>query len=458
MHRSDRNQRACGVRRLVAAFPAFYAAAVWLLCLGATTARLAADDWPNWRGPNRDAICRETGLLQAWPPEGPKLLWKATGLGVGYSGPAVVGTTLYTLGNLDGQEHVLALDTTTGKRLWAEPFGPVEYVGYSPGTRATPTLDGDRLYALGASGRLVAMDRHSGEIRWRTSFLDDFDAQVIATEYVESLRGRLVESKEADAPGGVKWGFSESVLIDGDKLLCTPGGTEATLAALDKRTGQVVWASKIDARVGYASIVKATLAGVAQYVQFTADGVVGVDARDGKLLWRYDAPAYPKFGGINVSTPIASGDTVFAATGYNVGGGLARIEKTREGFAAREVYFTKDMKNHHGGLILLDGYLYGANDPGILTCLEYATGKVMWRSRKPGKCSLLYADGMLYCRDETGPLTLVKATPDGFELHGQFDQPDRSRQKAWPHLVIAHGQMYVRDQDVLLCYDVRSEG
>jgi len=316
---------------------------VCLLCVGPTTARLVADDWPNWRGPNRDAICRETGLLQAWPPEGPKLLWKATGLGVGYSGPAIVGTTLYTLGNLDGQEHVLALDTTTGKRLWAKPFGPVEYVGYSPGTRATPTLDGDRLYALGASGRLVSMDRHSGEIRWRTSFLDDFDA-----------------------------------------------------------------------------------------------------------------PAYPKYGGINISTPIASGDTVFAATGYNVGGGLARIEKTPEGFTAREVYFTKDMKNHHGGLILLDGYLYGANDPGILTCLEYATGKVTWRSRKPGKCSLLYADGMLYCRSETGPLTLVKASPDRFEFHGQFDQPDRSNQKAWPHLVIAHGQMYVRDQDVLLCYDVRA--
>jgi len=456
MHRPNRSQRSSGARRLAAAGRACSATLVWLLCLGATTARLAADDWPNWRGPNRDAICRETGLLQQWPPEGPKLLWKATGLGVGYSGPAIVGTTLYTMGNLDGQEHVLAFDTTSGKRLWAKPFGPVEYVGYSPGTRATPTIDGDRLYALGASGRLVAMNRHSGEIRWRKSFLDDFDAQVIAAEFAESLRGRLVQSKEPDAPGGVRWGFSESVLIDGDRLLCTPGGPDATLAALDKLTGRVVWTSKIDARASYASMIVATLAGVRQYVQFTADAVVGVDARDGKLLWRYDAPTHRKYGGINISTPIASGDTVFAATGYNIGGGLARIEKTSQGLAAREVYFTKDMKNHHGGLILLDGYLYGTNDPGILTCLEHATGKVMWRSRKPGKCSLLYADGMLYCRDEKGPLTLVKATPDHFELHGQFDQPDRSKQKAWPHLVIAHGQLYVRDQDVLLCYDVRA--
>jgi outer membrane protein assembly factor BamB len=413
-----------------------------------------ADDWPNFRGPNRDAICRETGLLRQWPPEGPKLVWKATGLGVGYSGPAVVGNTLYTMGNVDEEEHVFALDTATGKQRWARPFGPVEYVGYSPGTRATPTIDGDRLYALGASGELVAMERQTGKIRWATNFISDFGAQVIPTEYRESLRPKLLP--EDDPRGGLRWGFSESVLIDGEKLICTPGGPDATMAALDKHTGRVLWKSKFDARAGYASMIKATLAGVEQYVQFTGDGVVGVDARDGKLLWRYDAPAYPKYGGINISTPVASGDTVFAASGYTVGGGLARIEKTPEGLLAREVYFTKDMKNHHGGLILSDGFLYGANDPGILTCLEYATGKVIWRSREPGKCSLLYADGMLYCRDENGPITLVEATPDGYHQHGRFDQPDRSKQKAWPHLVIAHGRMYVRDQDVLLCYDVRA--
>ena len=425
------------------------------LALAATTARLVADDWPNWRGANRDAICRETGLLEAWPPEGPRLLWKASGMGEGYSGPAIVGTTLYTMGNLDGQEHVLALDTTTGKRLWAQPFGPVEYVGYSPGTRATPTVDGDVLYAMGASGKLVCMDRHTGEIWWGISLISDLGAQVIGVDYSESIRGRLLS--EDDPRGGLRWGFSESVLIDGKKLLCTPGGPEGTLVALDKNTGRTLWASKIDARASYPSMIKATIGGVAQYVQFTADGVVGVDARNGTFLWRYDAPAHTKYGGINISTPVCSGDWVFAASGYGVGGGLARIEKTAEGFTAREVYFTKDMKNHHGGLILLDGFLYGANDPGILTCLEYTTGKVMWQSRKPGKCSILYADGMLYCRDENGPLSLVRATPDRFELKGHFEQPDQSGQKTWPHLVIAHGRMYVRDQDVLLCYDVRAD-
>jgi outer membrane protein assembly factor BamB len=407
---------------------------VWLLSVWATTARLSAEDWPNWRGPKRDAICRETGLLQQWPAEGPKLLWRATGLGEGYSGPAIVGTTLYTMGNLDGKEYVLALETATGKRLWAQPFGPVEYDGYAPGPRATPTLDGDRLYALGASGKLVCMGRDTGKVKWSKSFVADFGGKVL------------------------KWGFSESVLIDGDLLLCTPGGPQATLAALDKHTGRTVWTSKIDARACYASMIKANIGGIEQYVQFTADGVVGVDARKGKFLWRYDAPAYTKYGGINISTPVSSGDSVFAASNYGIGGGLARIEKTPGGLVAREAYFTKEMKNHHGGLILLDGYLYGSNDPGILTCLEYETGKVTWRSRKPGKCSILYADGMLYCRDETGPLSLVKATPNGFDLRGHFGQPHRSEQKAWPHLVIAYGRLYVRDQDVLLCYGVRASG
>ena len=358
------------------------------------------------------------------------------------------------MGNLDNREHVLALDTTTGKRLWARPFGPVEYVGFCPGPRATPTVDGDRLYALGASSKLVCMDRQTGKIKWHKNFISDFNAQVIGKCYGE-LGDRLLP--EGSPKGGVRWGFSESVLIDGNKLLCTPGGPEATLAALDKHTGQTVWTSKIDTRASYASMIKATLGGVAQYVQFTADGVVGVDARDGKFLWRYDAPAHPKYGGINISTPVSTGNTVFAASGYGVGGGLARIEKTGEGFTAREVYFTKDMKNHHGGMILLKGYLYGANDPGILTCLEYETGKVTWQDRKPGKCSILYADGMLYCRNENGTLSLVSATSDRFELKGRFEQPDRSEQKAWPHLVIAHGRMYVRDQDVLLCYDVRAD-
>ena len=399
----------------------------WMLTMAAAT----ADDWPQWRGPNRDAKSCETGLLKQWPVEGPKLLWKAVGLGEGYSGPAIVGNVLYTMGSIDGKEYVLAIETDVGEPVWRTAIGPVEYNDYSPGTRCTPTFDGDRLYALGASGNLACLRVDGGSIVWAKNF-----------------------PKEFDAPG-LKWGYSESVLIDGERLICTPGGPGSTLAALDKRTGRTVWKSPVGDRACYASVVRTTIGGVPQYVQFTGDAVVGVRASDGKPLWRCEAPAHTKYGGINVATPISFEDTVFAAANYGVGGGQARIVKTSQGFTAEEVYFTKNMKNHHGGLILLDGAPYGCDDPGLLTCLDYKTGKLLWRSRKPGKCSLLYADGNLYCRDEKGSISLVEATPEEFRLHGQFQQPHRSDQRAWPHPVIAHGRLYLRDQDTLLCYDVR---
>ena len=410
-----------------------------------------ADDWPAWRGPNRDAICRETGLLQKWPAGGPKLLWKKTGVGEGYSGPAIVGNVLYTMGNLGGEEVVLALDVDqAGKEVWATRLGAVQYKGNFPGTRCTPTIDGpstsslrsehsgsktgqaERLYVVGASGRLACLAVKTGKVIWRRSFVTDF--------------------------GGVvpRWAYAESVLIDGDLLLCTPGGPKGSIAALDKATGKTVWASKFGDKASYSSIVKASVGGVKQYVAFTFEGVVGVAADSGKLLWRYRKPGHTaEWGNVNVMTPIWSDETVFASSNYKVGGGLARIVKTGDVFKAEQVYFTKKMENHHGGVILLDGALYGASNPRILRCLDHKTGKVLWESREPGKCSLIYADGLLYCRNETGPICLVKATSRSYQLMGKFDQPDRSKQKAWPHPVIAHGRLYIRDQDILLCYDVR---
>ena len=407
---------------------------VAIVFVAAGSERVTAEDWPCWRGERRDGICREEGLLQRWPDGGPTLLWKSTGLGVGFSGPAVVDGTLYIMGNVDGKECVMAIDTADGKRLWTVPIGPVEYDGYQPGMRGTPTVDGDRLYALGASGELACLNRHNGDRVWRCSFVADFGGQVL------------------------KWGYSESVLIDGKKLVCTPGGPDATFVAMDKMNGRVIWRCAAPVRANYASMVATEFDGVRQYVQFTGDALVGVGAGDGRLLWRYDAPAYTKYGGINISTPICSGRFALAASGYGIGGGLVRIARDGDRFAADEVYFTKDMKNHHGGMILKEGKLYGCNDPSILTCMEFETGRVLWKTRDAGKCSILSADGMLYCRDENGPITLVKASADRFEQTGRFDPPDRSDQKAWPQLVVAAGRMYVRDQDVLLCYDVRAVG
>ncbi len=391
----------------------------------------AADDWPAWRGPRRDGICREQGLLKQWPPSGPPPAWKATGLGEGYSGPAVVGKLLFTMGNADGKEWVFAFDwTQQGKRAWATSLGPIRHEGSGyPGPRSTPTIDGGRLYALGAAGDLVCLDASTGRLLWRRDMVRDFG-------------GRIPQ-----------WAYAESVLVDGPWVLCTPGGPRATIAALDKVRGQPVWTSSIGDGAAYSSILPVSIGKVKQYVQFTQQGVVGVNAKDGALLWRYDAPANRT---ANCTTPVWFGQTIFAASAYNTGGGLVWVKKVGRGFQADELYFTRQMKNHHGGLVLVDGYLYGA-DEGSLTCLEYKTGQVKWADRGPGKCSILYADGMLYCRNESGPMTLVEASPNACRIKGRFQQPDRSDKNAWPHPVIANGMLYLRDQDVLLCYDVRAE-
>ncbi len=403
-----------------------------LLALAVAPTALQAEDWPAWRGPKRDGICRETGLLKEWPPEGPPLAWKTTGLGVGYSGPSIVGDLLFTMGNRDGKEWVLALDwTQQGKEVWASPVGPIRHDGGGyPGPRATPTFDNGRLYTLGVNGDLLCLEAETGKEIWRKNLVDDFGGSI------------------------PQWGYSESVLVDEDWVLCTPGGEKATIAALEKLTGETVWMAPVGDPAAYSSIMKVSIGRVLQYVTLTAKGVISVRRDDGKFLWRYDAPASDV---ANVATPVWFGQTIFAASAYGTGGGLVWAKKVGEEFQPQEIYFTKDMKNHHGGMILLDDHLYGANDPRFLTCLEYRSGEVAWQDRTPGKCSILYADGMLYCRDERGPLTLVEATPEGFKSRGQFDQPDRSEQRSWPHPVIANGLLFLRDQDVLLCYDVRAE-
>jgi outer membrane protein assembly factor BamB len=396
-----------------------------------STVGLRADDWPAFRGANRDGICHEKGLLKEWPKDGPKLLWKVTGMGIGNSTPSVVGNVLYMMGEKDDKEWVIALDVSReGKQIWASPIGPIRHDGKGfPGPRSTPTVDGNRLYTLGIAGDIVCMDTTKrGRILWRHDVVKDFGGRT------------------------PNWGYAESVLVDGPWVICTPGGPKATIAAINKSNGRLVWASPVGDPAGYASVIKVTVGNSKQYVNLTMKGVIGVAAKNGKFLWRYDAPASRV---ANCSTCLTSGDTVFGASAYGVGGGLVRIEPSGGGFTANQVYFTKKMQNHHGGMVLVDGFLYGSSNPGVLTCLDYKTGDIKWTDRSSGKCSLLWADGMLYCRNENGPISLVEATPKGFSLKGRFDQPDRSDRNSWPYLVVANGVMYVRDQDVLLAYDVR---
>jgi outer membrane protein assembly factor BamB len=387
-------------------------------------------DWPQWQGVDRTAVSQEKGLLKHWPKGGPRLLWKARDLGGGYSTPSVAAGRVFGMSYRNRDEIVWALDEGTGKELWSRRIAAAEKVSYGEGSRCTPTVDDSRLYALGVGGDLVCLDVATGKPVWHKHLVKDFGG------------GR---------PG---WGYCESPLVDGDVLVATPGGRTATLVALNKHTGSTLWSAPIpgDNAAQYASGIKTEVAGLKQYVQFLKGGVVGVAAEDGRLLWRYDRPAN---GTANCSTPVAHNNSVFAASDYGKGGGLVHLARTDSQVKAEEAYFTKHMKNQHGGMVLVDGYLYGANDPHFLTCLEFATGKLMWENERPGKGSIAYADGLLFYRNENGTMVLAEASPRGYVVRGRFHQPDRSGKNAWPHPVVANGRLYLRDQDVLLCYDVK---
>lgn len=409
--------------------------ALILACTGAEPAKLGSPgifDWPQWRGPKRNDVNKETGLMQEWPKGGPKEVWQVKGMGEGFSTPSVAAGRVYLMGNAEGKERVLALNESDGELVWSTPIGAATEAGGFKGPRSTPTVDGDRVYVLGVRGQLACLAAADGKQIWSENIAKDFDGHV----------------------GG--WGYCESVLIDGDKLICTPGGKNA-LVALNKNNGNLIWKAHVPGNdhADYSSAIIAEIAGVKQYIQFMGGGVVSVAAEDGKFLWRYDQPHN---GTANCSTPLYQDDLVFAASGYGNGGGLAKITGNGGGFKAEQVYFTKEMKNHHGGMVLVDGYLYGSDDPGLLTCIEFKTGKVMWQDRGPGKGSVAYADGRLYCRNEgSGRVFLVEANPHKYVEHGRLDQPNRSRQNAWPHPVIANGRLYLRDQDLLICYDIKAK-
>ncbi len=399
---------------------------------------LLAADWPQWRGPNRDDVSKETGLLRTWPKDGPKLLWTFTDSGIGFSGPAIVGDRLYTMGGDGKTTSVFCLDLTTQEKAWSTEVGPFFPHGNGDGPRGTPTVDGDLVFALSGHGDLVCVEKDTGTKRWHVNLKKDFSGQM--------------------ASG---WGYSESVLVDGDKVVCTPGGGKGTLAALNKDTGEVIWRSKeLKDPAVYSSIIAADVDGVRQYIQLTGGGMAGVAADDGRLLWHSDQNAH----GITVATPIYHDHCVYASTSYGVGCGLVKLTKAGDKFKAEKVYgpdARKVMHNHHGGVVRVGEYVYGYSDRGGWTCQEFKTGKVMWQSNKLGKGSVTYADGRLYCYTEgDGTAGLVEASPTGWKEDGRFKVPRRSKMKhhglVWTHPVVANGRLYLRDQDLIFCYDVKA--
>ncbi len=410
------------------------------VALAAEETSVSGRDWPQWRGPQRNGRSAETGLLKQWPKEGPPLLWKIEGLGKGYSSVSIAGGRIFTMGDRRQGQWVIALDLTSHQELWSVKVGSIWRDG---GPRCTPTVDGDRVYALGARGDLVCLDAASGREVWRKNFAKDFGGFMMSG-----------------------WGYSESPLVDGDKLVCTPGGPKASMVALNKKTGEVIWTCVIPTigmkgkdGAGYSSIVATEVGGIRQYVQTTGRGTVGVAASDGRFLWGYNRIAN---GTANIPTPIVDGDLVFCTTSYKTGSALLKlVPKPDKGIEVQEVYFIepKDFENHHGGLVLVDGCIYGGHgqNNGFPACVDFKTGKLIWKSRGPGEGSaaVIFADGHLYFRYENGVMALIEATPKALNVKGTFQLPTRDG-PSWPHPVILDGKLYLRHHDTLLCYSVKA--
>ena len=412
--------------------------------VGFTSAAATAADWPTFRGTGRTAVAPDTNLLEAWPQSGPPLVWETAGAGRGYASPAIAGDRIFTLGDglstaEDKDEYLTCFDRRTGKQLWKTKTGQPWTDGQATwqSSRSTPTIDGDTVYVLSPFGVLVACDVANGRERFRIDLKQEFGG------------------KKADS-----WGYSESVTIDGDVLVCTPGGEQSTMVALDKKTGRKIWscASPGDRGAGHASIVIANVGGRKVYVQTTGSGPLGVDAKTGTLLWTYPIDKTTAV----IPTPIVRGDLVFFSAGYKRGGALLKQVPAADGTVkAEEIYgLNTDLANKHGGIVLVGDHLYGdSDDKGIPFCAELMTGKVIWKERGSGKGSaaVTAADGRIYVRYSDGTLALLEATPAGYKEFSAFKIPGSDDRPSWAHVVILDGLLYLREGDRILCYDIRTK-
>ncbi len=400
---------------------------------------ISANDWPRWRGENNDNLSSEKGLLSSWPEGGPPKVWQIQGLGRGYASVYVANGRIFTMGRKENQEYLIALDEKTGQELWRAHMSPGSKEN---GPNGTPTVDGDRVYAISFEGELVCCDVTSGEVRWRKNFPRDFGGKMMSM-----------------------WGYSESPLVDGDRLVCTPGGPRAMLVALDKNNGRTIWRGAIPSGssrgkdgAGYSSIVISQAGGTKQYVQLVGRGLISLSAANGKFLWGYNKIANTT---ANIPTPIVSGDYVFASTGYGDGGSaLIEVKGSRRRLTPREVYYkdARTLQNHHGGMVLVGEHLYfgHGHNKGFPCCVELRTGRPVWGPvRGPGSDSaaITYADGHLYFRYQNGVVALIEATPDGYHLKGQFSEDFGSGQR-WAQPVIANKKLYLRANDELACFDL----
>lgn len=401
---------------------------------GASTLFAADGEWPRWRGVNHDGISTEKGLLKQWPKEGPPLVWTSSEVGGGFSSVAVAGGKIFTMGQRGNSTFVVALDLN-GKKLWSTNIGKSGDPGGYPGPRCTPTVDGQHLFVVGQFGDVVCLQSANGGEVWRKNLKDDFGGKMMSG-----------------------WGNSESPLVDGDKLIVTPGGKKGTVLALNKLTGETLWQTDDwTDNAAYTGVITATIAGKKQYVQFTDASVAGLNPETGDVLWKAAREGRTAV----IPTPVVHNDHVFVTSGYGVGCDLFKVTADGAAYKVEKVYSNKNMVNHHGGVILLDGKIYGFSDGKGWSCIDFMTGESVWKTREElGKGTISYADGMFYIRDEgkgKGTIALIEASPAGYKEHGRFVPPKLSNREQWPHLVIAGGKLYVRDQENLHCYDIKAK-
>ncbi len=411
-----------------------------------------AADWPAFRGPNRDGLSPETGLLQQWPKEGPKQVWTAKNLGLGFGTPSVADGKIFGIGTRDGKDGVWALKESDGSEVWFTPFAdPTKVRNNTNGPGGTPTYHDGKVYAVSLGGTLVCLDAEKGKEQWKKSYVTDFGGKVPA------------------------WGYNDSPLVDGDKLICAPCGGKAAVVALKLKDGEVVWktdAGTIGDGAGYSSPLKATFNKVPMYVVLLGDkaGVVGVSAETGKVLWQYTGKAAA--GGVaQIPIPIVKDDKVWVSCSYGGGAALLQIvPKGTDGFEVKELkaYKIDALNNHHGGMVLVGDHVYfghGRND-GNPVCVDFKTGEIKWGPEKNAaggsrSAAVLAADGRLIFRYENGVMVLIEPNPKELKVVSSFklpkaDQP-QPHDKSWPHPVIVNGKLLVRDQTVMYCYDVKEK-
>ena len=409
-------------------FPIFHWRPTTLIFLVTlTTTAIWGADWPQWRGPERTGLSTEIELLKNWPDGGPPRLWSYQGLGAGYGAVAVQGEQIFVQGKQEKSSFLFCLNRLDGRKLWAKKLGEGLSHGRGGGPRSTPTIDGNRVYAFSENGDLACFETHQGNILWRRNILKDF-------------RGR-----------NPYWLLSESPLVDGPRVIVSPGGPQASVVALDKMSGETIWESKeLSDGASYCSAIIAEVEGLRIIITYTDNAVVGLRASDGKLMWTYQPAAN---GTANVATPVFHEGKVFLTTAYGTGCALLDLTRQQDSIKAREIYFNRIMQNHHGGVVLVDGFIYGFSK-SILTCLDFKTGNRLWRHRSIGKGSIVYADGHLYLLGENHVVGLAEATPDGYRETGRFRLAD-SGWPSWAHPVISGGKLYIRTQGTLTCFDIK---